>query len=134
MKKSCIGLALIVSIFFSSCGGGISEEKMASGKKVYQTYCQACHMDEGGGVPRMNAALKGSPYVAGDKEKLISIVLHGSQAFGNDPSRHYQNTMPPQATLTDEQIADVLTYVRNSFSNKGSAIEPADVKTVREKK
>jgi mono/diheme cytochrome c family protein len=133
MQRSCIIWSLIAGIFFVGCEGGISEEKMASGKKVYKAYCQACHMDEGGGVPRMNAPLRGSQYVAGNKEKLIYIVLHGSEAFANDPKRHYQNTMPPQATLTDNQIADVLTYVRNSFENKGSAIEAGDVKLVREK-
>ena len=134
MQRISIVIGVIAIVFFAGCEGGISKEKMASGKKVYQARCQSCHMNEGGGVPGMNAPLRGSQYVAGDKEKLISIVLQGSSAFGNDPSRHYQNTMPSQAVLTDEQIADVLTYVRNSFGNKGTAVAPDDVKTVREKK
>ena len=136
MLRTGIAILLIGIIFFTGCGdrGGISETTMKNGKKVYQTYCQSCHMEDGAGVPRMNGPLTGSQYVAGDKEKLISIVLHGSAAFANEPERKYQNTMPSLANLTNQEIADVLTYVRNSFNNKGSAIAPADVKPVRAKK
>jgi mono/diheme cytochrome c family protein len=134
MKRTGIVISLIGIIFFTGCGGGILKAKMESGKKVYQQYCQTCHMDDGGGVPGMNASLKGSTYATGDKEKLIMIVLQGSAAFANDPGRTYQNKMPSLAILTDQQIADVLTYIRNSFTNKGSVTEPVDVKRVREKK
>lgn len=136
MQRTGVVISLIGIIFFTGCGsgGGISEAKMENGKKVYQTYCQSCHMDDGAGVPRMNAPLIGSQYAAGDKEKLISSVLLGSAAFANDPGRKYQNKMPSLANLTDQEIADVLTYIRNSFNNKGSAIAPEDVKPVREKK
>jgi mono/diheme cytochrome c family protein len=134
MERSGIVLSLIAIIFFIGCGGGISEAKMESGKKVYQKYCQSCHMDDGAGVPDINAPLVGSKNVAGDKEKLISIALHGSAAFANDPGRKYQNKMPSFANLTDQEIADALTYIRNSFNNKGSAITAEDVKQVRDKK
>ena len=135
MQRTGIVLSLIGIIFFTGCGGGgISEATMESGKKVYHTYCQSCHMEDGAGVPGMNGPLIGSQYIAGDKEKLISIVLHGSAAFANEPERKYQNTMPSLANLTDQEIADVLTFVRNSFNNKGTAIAPEDVKPVREKK
>ena len=82
----------------------------------------------------MNASLIGSKIIAGDKEQLIRIVLHGSGAFANDAARKYQNKMPSLANLTDQEIADVLTYIRNSFSNNGPAITAPDVKQVREKK
>ena len=134
MEKTCVVILLIGIIFFTGCGNGISEARMESGKKVYTTYCQSCHMNDGAGVPRMNAPLRESKYVAGDKEKLVSIVLHGSAALANDPDRKYQNKMPSQAKLTDQEIADVLTYIRNSFNNKGSAIAPEEVKQAREKK
>jgi mono/diheme cytochrome c family protein len=134
MQRSGIVISLIGIIFFTGCESGIPEAKMESGKKIYQAYCQSCHMENGAGVPRMNASLIGSVYVAGDKEKLISIVLHGSAALANDPGRKYQNTMPSLANLTDQEIADALTFIRNSFNNKGSVIAPGDVKLVREKK
>lgn len=134
MQRSGIAVSLIGIIFFTGCKSGISEARMENGKKVYQTYCQSCHMENGAGVPRMNGPLIGSKYVAGGKEKLISIVLHGSAALANDPERKYQNTMPSMSNLTDQEIADVLTYIRNSFNNKGLEITPEEVKPVREKK
>lgn len=135
MQGTGIVISLIGIIFFTGCGnqGGIPEAKMESGKKVYRQYCQSCHMDDGAGVPGMNAPLKGSKYIAGDKEKLISVVLQGSATFADNAERTYQNKMPSLASLSDQEIADVLTYTRNSFTNKGSAIAPEDVKPVREK-
>jgi mono/diheme cytochrome c family protein len=134
MKTTGAVIAFIGIIFFTGCGGGgIPEARMESGKKVYLQYCQSCHMEDGGGVPGMNAPLIKSKYAAGEKDTLINIVLHGSAAFANNPERTYQNKMPSLASLTDQQIADVLTYIRNSFTNKGSAIAPEDVKPVREK-
>ena len=134
MHRSCIAAAFIGIIFLTGCGGGISEAKMESGKKAYLSYCQSCHMEDGGGVPGMNASLIGSKYITGDKEKLIGIVLHGSAVLANDAERKYQNKMPALANLTDQEIADVLTYTRNNFTNKGPAVEPEEVKLIREKK
>jgi mono/diheme cytochrome c family protein len=134
MRRTWAGIALSGILLFSGCEGGISDATMANGKKVYQTRCQSCHMENGAGVPRMNAPLVGSKYVVGEKEKLIDIVLHGSAAFANDPGRRYDNTMPGQGELTDKEIAEVLTYIRNNFNNKASAIETEDVKIVREKR
>jgi mono/diheme cytochrome c family protein len=134
MQRSGIVTLLTGLLVLTGCGGGISGAKMESGKKVYQLYCQTCHMEDGGGVPGMNASLAGSKYIAGDKEKLAGIVLRGSAAFTNDAERKFQNKMPSLAALTDQEIADVLTYIRNSFTNKGSVVEPEDVKRVREMK
>jgi mono/diheme cytochrome c family protein len=121
-------------VFLASCGEkGISAERMKEGGKVYQTYCEGCHMNNGGGVPDMNAPLKGSSFVAGEKEKLIEIVLKGSAAFANDPNRPYKNLMASMANLSDQQLADVLTYIRNSFGNKAPAVESGEVAVVRGK-
>ena len=133
MQRTGVVILLAGIIFFTGCGGDALKVKMESGKKVYQAYCQSCHMENGAGVPRMNGPLIGSKYVAGDKEKLISIVLHGSAAFANDPARTYQNIMPSLANLTDQEIADVLTYIRNSFNNKGSEITAEEVQLARKK-
>ena len=106
---------------------------MDRGIIVYKGTCLACHQADGGGVPRMNPPLIKTKYVLGDKKQLITILLKGL----NDPIEidddEFHNPMPPQPQLTDQQIADVLTYVRNSFGNKASAVTPTDVKNVRSK-
>lgn len=104
------------------------------GEKVYTKVCLPCHMADGGGVPNMNPPLIQTSYVLGDKTKLIGIVLHGMNERVPIDGDYYSNNMAPHNDLTDQQIADVLTYVRNSFGNKASAVTPTEVKQVRLKK
>jgi len=102
------------------------------GEIVYKKYCISCHQPDGGGVPHMNPPLINTSYVLGDKEQLIKIVLNGLQNTKID-NKTYTNPMPPLKALKDQEIADVLTYVRNSFGNKASAVTAAEVKAVRNK-
>ena len=104
---------------------------IARGEKLYQQYCLSCHQKSGNGVPRMNPPLVKTTYVLGDKTKLISWVLKGATESIPIDGKTYSNNMPPQNYLKDAQVADVLTYVRNSFGNQASAITPAEVKAVR---
>ncbi len=104
------------------------------GKAVYQTQCLSCHQVDGGGVPHLNAPLDGATAVVGkDKAKIIGIVLKGMTDRVEIDGEFYSNNMAPHKELTDQQIADVLTYVRNSWTNKASAVTPAEVKAVRAK-
>jgi mono/diheme cytochrome c family protein len=104
---------------------------LTRGAVVYKNVCITCHMADGGGVPNMNPPLTKTEYVLGDKARLAHIVLAGLaepiEIDGNDYKQH----MPAQAYLTDQQVADVLTYVRNNFGNKASAVQVAEVKAVR---
>ena len=103
------------------------------GQKVYTGTCLACHQADGLGVQRMNPPLVKTKWVLGDKKALAKIVLFGlkgGEIIIDDDDFH--NPMPPQSSqLTDLQIADALTFVRNSFGNKASAVTAADVKAVR---
>lgn len=103
------------------------------GKKVYDNTCLACHQVNGSGVPGMNPPLKKTKWVLGDKKILINVILKGmdEEIVVNDET--YSNVMPAFANLTDQEIADVATYVRNSFGNKASQVTEADVKKVRGK-
>lgn len=106
----------------------------AAGEKVFKKYCITCHMADGGGVPHMNPPLIQTSYVLGDKEDLIKIVLNGFDKKVEIEGETFTNKMPPLKTiLKDQQIADVLTYVRSSFGNKASAVTVAEVKAVRSK-
>lgn len=102
-----------------------------SGKKVYTQVCMSCHMLDGNGIVGMNPTLSKTEWVNGDKKRLINIVLKGQSEPLEINGEEYVIPMPAQSQLTDQQIADVLTYVRNSFGNKSSAITAAEVKAVR---
>jgi mono/diheme cytochrome c family protein len=107
---------------------------MSNGKKIYQQYCLTCHMADGAGVPNMNPPLVKTTRVLGDKTKLIQVILKGLNTGEEIDGETYTNVMPPHNFLNDQQVADVLTFVRNSFGNKSTKISPAEVKTVRSKK
>lgn len=108
------------------------QKSIIAGKKVFVKYCISCHQADGSGVPNMNPPLIQTSFVLGDKEKLIKIVLNGLKNLDID-DQSYNNPMPALGTvLKDQQIADVLTYVRNSFGNKASGITAEEVKTVRD--
>jgi len=110
----------------------VAEEVVyVEGKKVYDMYCKACHMESGRGVPSMNPPLAGTDWVTGDKERLIKVILNGMQDPIEINGETYQNVMAAHDFLTDEQIADVLSYIRNSFGNEASEVTPQEVASVR---
>jgi len=104
---------------------------MARGKQVYLQVCLACHMATAVGVEGMNPPLIKTKFVLGDKAALVKIVLNGMKGDVDVDGDMYHGVMAPHSDLTDQQIADVLTYVRNSFGNKASAVTPTQVKAVR---
>lgn len=109
------------------------QKSKVAGEKVFKKYCISCHQADGGGVPHLTPPLINTSYVLGDKETLIKIVLNGLKNVDIDEET-YSNPMPPLGSiLKDQQIADVLTFVRNSFGNKASAVTAAEVKKVRNK-
>ena len=103
---------------------------MTRGKQVYLLQCLACHQADALGTENMNPPLVRTKFVLGDKTALVQIVLNGLKGVDID-GNSYHNVMAPHSDLSDRQIADVLTYVRNSFGNKASAVTATQVKTVR---
>lgn len=147
MKKISLTLIIIfisISVFAQSKkpvtpksvtgkAAAVSPASIAKGKVVYNTYCVACHQPDGGGVPSMNAPIVKTSYVLGAKIPLINILLKGMQDVEID-GETYSNVMPSHSFLTNQQIADVLTYIRNNFGNKASAVTTSEVAAVRNKK
>jgi mono/diheme cytochrome c family protein len=129
-----LGLILLSSYINAQTATQGKSKQMLNGKKVYDIYCQACHQADGNGVPRLNPPLAGTVYVTGSKTRLIDIVLKGLSDPLEINGEEYNNPMAAHDFLTDQQIADVLTYIRNSFGNKAGAINAVEVKKQRAKK
>lgn len=118
----------------TSVGGGVTAS-IARGKIVYDATCLPCHQADGLGVSNMNPPLSKTKWVLGDKGKLAQIVLKGLPGGQIDiDGDTFHNPMPAQeSVLTDQQIADVLTFIRNNFGNKASAVAVTEVKAARAK-
>lgn len=130
MIISVVFFGLTGMMGFTACKSGVSSARLEAGKKVYTVNCSGCHMENGMGVPRMNPPLVNSPYVMGNANALIELVLKGSVFFGN-ADRGYNNEMAAFHSLTDEQIADMITYIRNEFAKTGDETNAGEVKKVR---
>lgn len=99
----------------------------ANGQAVFARTCQTCHQANGLGLPNTFPPLAGSPYVNGDKAKMIRIALHGLQGPITVEGKRFSNVMPPWKSLSDADMAAVLTYVRGNFGNSASAVTPEEV-------
>ena len=104
-----------------------------SGEKVYRTYCGSCHQNNGKGASGRFPTLAGTPWVTGDKTRLITLVLNGLEGriVVNDES--FDGFMPQHSFLNNVEIAEVLTYVRQNFGNKASAVTEDEVNVIRPK-
>ena len=111
----------------------VDKAQMERGLKVYESSCLGCHQTDGVGVPSLNPPLTKTKWVLGDKKQLITLTLSGMQEPIEVNGETYANPMPAQAHLSDQDIADVLTYIRNSFGNKASSVTAGDVAKVRSK-
>src|SRR5450631_1771069 len=113
--------------------GGPEPSGIQRGQKIYEQTCLTCHQADAGGVPGMTPPLQKSSYVQGPSVKLIGIVLNGLNDGVEIDGESYSNPMPPfGAALKDQEIADVLTFLRNHFGNKASPITVAQVSKIRE--
>jgi mono/diheme cytochrome c family protein len=110
------------------------DEKESAGKKLYSTYCQACHQPDGNGDDNHFPPLSGSEWVQGDKQRLIKIILEGLDDAIQVKGKSYDGVMPKNNFLTDDQVAEILTYVRQSFGKNADDITAQDVKKVRDQK
>jgi cytochrome c oxidase subunit 2 len=105
------------------------DELKTKGEKVYASNCVACHQANGQGVPGAFAALVGSPVVLGPKAEQIAVLLNGKH------SGKYPSAMPAWKQLSDSEIASVITYTRNNWTNKAdeNIVQPSEVLAARGK-
>ena len=105
--------------------------QIAKGKGVFMQTCFVCHQMEGQGIPAQIPPLASSDYLMSDKARSIRAVLQGMSGEIIVNGKKYNGTMVPLNYLSDEDIANVMTYVRNSFGNSGDAVSIAEVQRIR---
>ncbi|MFP4088982.1 MAG: c-type cytochrome [Cyclobacteriaceae bacterium] len=107
------------------------QASIKEGQEIYNSYCMSCHMSQGEGIPGAFPPLAGADYLMEDKERSIRVVMYGLEGEIVVNGVTYDNAMTPMG-LTDEEIAHVLNYVRNSWGNEGEVVTFEEVKKVRE--
>ncbi|MCC6621604.1 MAG: nitrite reductase, copper-containing [Deltaproteobacteria bacterium] len=107
------------------------ELQIEAGKVLYKGTCSTCHQPNAKGVPSVFPPLAGSDYLLADSERAIAIVLNGLQGPITVNGQTYNSVMAPLSQLNDDEIAHILTFVNNSFGNKGDRILPEQVARVR---
>ena len=111
---------------------GLTKEiQIAKGKQIFMQTCFVCHQVSGEGIPSQIPPLAKSDFLMADKERAIRIVLQGQTGELEVNGKKYNGTMMPLNNLSDEEIANVLTYVRNSFGNSGDAVSVDAVRRER---
>jgi mono/diheme cytochrome c family protein len=110
-----------------------TDASMVAGKAIYADRCSACHTPNGDGVVNLFPKLAMSPLInSNDPSSLIRVVLSGSRAGATDAAPTAPAMPAFGWNLSDENVADVLTYVRNTWGNAAPAVSSANVKDVRE--
>ena len=101
------------------------------GKALYGRHCLSCHQADGGGVPNMQPAIAGGPWVKGDPAALAMFVMTGGFDSAQRKDSAVDNVMPPFAQLSDADLAGILTYIRQKFGGGASAVDAAQVAAAR---
>jgi mono/diheme cytochrome c family protein len=129
---------LIASVAFASSLFSFQDKpkfdlkaSVARGKEVYAAQCISCHMEQGEGIENVYPPLAKADYLKKDKNVLAGQILHGISGEIKVNGVVYNGEMTPYEHLSDQEVSDVLNYIRNSWGNKGDAVRPEDVKGQR---
>jgi len=109
------------------------DERIARGEQVFRTNCRACHQSAGQGIPGAFPPLAKSDFLNADKIRAIQTVTGGRQGKLVVNGQEFDGVMP-EWTLSDEEIANLLTFIYNSWGNSGQEVSPEEVKAHRAKK
>lgn len=105
-------------------------ERIELGRRLFTSICAACHQPTGQGLPNVFPPLAGSDYLNADKNRAIQTVIFGRRGELVVNGQKFNNNMP-SFPLTDQDIANALTFVYNSFGNSGLEVTAEEVKALR---
>lgn len=124
------GLSLVPFISFGQKQKFDLKASIARGQEIYMAQCMSCHLEQGEGIPDVYPPLAKSDYLMEDKDRSISTVIHGLSGEIVVNGKTYNMEMTSM-DLSDQDVSDVLNYVRNSWGNKGEPVKPEEVAAAR---
>jgi mono/diheme cytochrome c family protein len=111
---------------------GSFEERMAKGRKLYSAHCAACHQANGQGLAGAFPPLAESDYLAAGPAVTINVILNGLTGTITVNGKDYNSVMPNLSYLSDSEVADIVTFVMNSWGNPGGEASAGEVAAARD--
>ena len=123
--------AVTVATQAAAAGTLTKQEQIKAGQQLFAGTCSVCHQGNGAGLTGVFPPLAKSDFFKGEIQRTISVVLNGLSGKVTVNGTEYNSVMPPMNQLNDDEVANILTYVLNSWGNNGSQVNASDVKKVR---
>jgi nitrite reductase (NO-forming) len=132
LSDKLTSLAPVATAQQASVAGTLTkEQQIKAGEVLFKGTCSTCHQENGQGIANVFPPLAGSDYLLKKPQHGIEIALNGLSGPVTVNGNTYTSVMPPMSQLNDDEIANILTYVLNSWGNNGGAISSQQVKAAR---
>jgi len=131
MSRTAFGVGVFLGACVVAAGALAGGETPPTGQQLYAKHCLSCHQSDGGGVPNMQPAIIGGNWVKGDPRALALFVMSGGFDSASRKESDVGNVMPPFRQLADEDLAAILTFIRQKFGDGASPVSAADVAAAR---
>jgi nitrite reductase (NO-forming) len=105
-------------------------ESVKRGQSLYQLHCQSCHMENGEGIAGVFPPLAKADYLLKDPKRAMGEIIYGVSGEMVVNGVTYNGAMPAN-NLNNQEVADIMNYILNSWGNKGKLVKPADVQVAR---
>ncbi len=132
LGDKAVSVAPLATAAHAAVTGGLTlDQQSKAGGALFNGTCSVCHQQNGEGLPNVFPPLAKSDFLAADKQRAIGIVIIGLQGGVKINGNSFNTVMPPMSQLNDDEIANILTYVLNSWGNQGGRVTAAEVTKVR---
>jgi nitrite reductase (NO-forming) len=115
----------------ASTGELTVEDQVKAGQALFAGTCSTCHQPEGQGMEGVFPPLAKSDYIAADPKRVPNAILHGLVGKVTVNGKDYNSNMPPMNQLTDDEVANIATYVLNSWGNPGGRVTKEEAAAIR---
>jgi nitrite reductase (NO-forming) len=132
LGDKAVSSAPVSAAAVASAGGTLTKaQQIKAGEALFNGTCSVCHQSNGAGIPNVFPPLAKSDYLNADTVRAAGVVLNGLSGPVTVNGAVYDSVMPPMSQLNDDEVANILTYVMNSWGNSGGQLSAADVAKVR---
>ncbi|KQV89071.1 copper-containing nitrite reductase [Pelomonas sp. Root1237] len=130
--RAAPNLGAVTTATAAAAGGTLTaKDQIAAGQALFAGTCSVCHQANGAGLPGVFPPLAKSDWLGQDAKRAVGVVLHGLSGKVKVNGKDYDSVMPPMNQLNDDEVANILTYVLNSWGNVGGSVSADEVKKQR---